>query len=115
MVAHVNCKETTGLLFKHPCKNPATTRCAQCGKPVCAEHARSFENATYCITCLRALRKTDPVRWKRFSSTYYDDPYFYWYVTDQTWDDYDESDYRLFQQGQQGYADRSYDSDWQGS
>ena len=113
----MNCKENTGLLFRHPCKNEASARCAKCGKPICPTHTRTLDNAVYCISCLKSVLKNDPSRRQRFASTYRDDPFFYWYLTDPTWDDdYDASDYGLFDQGNQNSGSGGFEnSGWEGS
>lgn len=85
MTMQERCRETAGFLFSHPCKNPATARCSQCGKPVCAEHGRApaaeagpeppggWPQALLCVGCTRRQAAADPQALARRQ----DDPLFY--------------------------------------
>ncbi len=81
------CRETAGFLFSHPCKNPATTRCSRCGKPICAEHGRmaspqadsgppqAAQTGTVCIGCARRQASEAPTAADREALR--DDPFFF--------------------------------------
>lgn len=61
----LQCADTSGFLFSHPCDRLATGQCATCGKPICIEHTRLTATGPRCVTCLREEqieRDTDPDR-----------------------------------------------------
>ena len=49
----LQCADTSGFLFTHPCDRLATGQCATCGKPICIEHTRLTAGGPRCVTCLR--------------------------------------------------------------
>lgn len=53
MSSALQCADTSGFLFSHPCDRLATGQCATCGKPICIEHTRLTETGPRCVTCLR--------------------------------------------------------------
>ena len=107
------------MLFHHPCKNPATTRCSTCQKPICVRHTKEDQARPFCVTCLREQLKDRRGRGSRAHLR--DDPYFYWYFHDSGWDNDDEpyssSDYGLFDGGPSAGAlgDGDFDGGWEGS
>jgi hypothetical protein len=53
VTAALQCGDTSGFLFSHPCDRLATGQCATCGKPICIEHTRLTAMGPRCVTCLR--------------------------------------------------------------
>ena len=108
------CKETAGVLFKHPCDAEADSACVLCRKPVCAAHRRGDGYQTRCISCLRKEVQQPSKRASRAHLR--DDPYFYWYYeADDLFDDpYGADDYALFDQDASGFAD-GVETEWEGS
>ena len=112
------CKETSGVLFSHPCKEQATGKCIRCQRPVCDRHLRTEQSRTFCVSCLRNDLRDRNARGSR--AFLRDDPYFYWYFHDDGWfdDPYHEQDYSLFDAGAGAAAlagDESFDGAWEGS
>lgn len=110
------CRETAGVLFKHPCKENAISQCARCHKPICARHTLGPSGQPTCVDCLRKELRD---RGHRGSYAYLRDaPYFYWYHSHHDWydDPYYADDYDLFDAGQHdAYAADALDGAWEGS
>jgi hypothetical protein len=53
VTAALQCGDTSGFLFSHPCDRLATGQCATCGKPICIEHTRLTATGPRCVSCLR--------------------------------------------------------------
>lgn len=49
----LQCADTSGFLFSHPCDRLATGQCGTCAKPICIEHTRLTATGPRCVTCLR--------------------------------------------------------------
>jgi hypothetical protein len=109
------CRETSGVLFKHPCRADAETTCVGCNKPICASHGRPFERGQVCVTCVRAQLKNPAMRGSYGHLR--DDPYFYWYYrpTHFLSDPYGRDDYALFDRDEPGDFGAGVDDAWQGS
>lgn len=108
----MRCQCKTGVLFDHPCRDPATTRCSACGRGTCAVHIRATAAGQRCVPCLRqALRDRQARGHFAFLR---DDPYFYWYFSGSNEDSaYDEYDYQLFDE-RGGHDDAGHEP-WEGS
>ena len=112
----MRCKETSGILFNHPCKREAAFNCFACNKPICENHMRYSEDKPHCITCMRTNLKESRTSKGRARSGYEDDPYFFYYYYGSSFDDYDDDDYSLFDDSDAGEA-YAMDDDgaWAGS
>ncbi len=73
------CQEKAGFLFAHDCPRPAVQRCAQCDKPICAEHAHPWNDQRVCTACFKATREEDAStgRFRRPHPDADADPYLY--------------------------------------
>ena len=90
------CCETQGLLFKRRCTSAATSHCSACNKPICSEHGRSANEQQLCIGCTRERIRGDASQSASLSHLR-DDPYFYWYYSNDMADPgFDDSDFALF-------------------
>lgn len=111
------CKETSGILFNHPCKDAATAKCTQCHRPVCERHVRRDAGRPECVSCLRNTMRDRNARGSR--AFLRDDPYFYWYFHDDGWfdDPYSEQDFGVFDEraGAAVLAEEGFDGAWEGS
>lgn len=114
----MRCRETSGILFNHPCEREAKYNCAQCNKPVCDRHMRYVADKPTCISCVRAGLKSDRTGRGRASGGYEDDPYFFYYYYGSSGDGgYDDGDFELFDGGDEAGAAYQMDDDgaWVGS
>jgi hypothetical protein len=59
------CTVETGLLRKHPCGQPAVSKCANCEQPLCSKHREPQTSAGkktggfLCPECARAWRESE--------------------------------------------------------
>ncbi|KFA86856.1 hypothetical protein Q664_51685 [Archangium violaceum Cb vi76] len=73
------CQERAGFLFAHDCPRPAIQRCAQCDKPICAEHGHPWNGQQACTECFKATRREEAQssKFRRAPAGADDDPYLY--------------------------------------
>ncbi len=83
----MTCQERSGFLFSHDCDLPAIASCEKCARRICSAHQRFANGRSMCISCERALGRTEEDR---------DDPYFYADTHFPGWSRWEESDYRAF-------------------
>lgn len=111
------CRESSGVLFNHPCDEEASDRCGQCSKPICARHQRKLNEQPICIGCAREHVKHRPVRDASISG-FGNDPYFFFYYDGFGFNDdpYDEADYALFEAGAADPLNEDHEeAGWEGS
>ncbi|HYO68399.1 MAG TPA: hypothetical protein VEU33_20190 [Archangium sp.] len=73
------CQEKAGFLFAHDCPRPAIQRCAQCDKPICAEHGHPWNSQQICTGCFKATRREEAgaAKFRRAPESVDSDPYLY--------------------------------------
>jgi hypothetical protein len=73
------CQEKAGFLFAHDCPRSATQRCAQCDKPICAEHGHEWNQKQICTDCFKATRREEAgaAKFRRPPEGADSDPYLY--------------------------------------
>lgn len=113
----MRCKETSGILFNHPCERESTLNCAQCNKPICERHMRYAADKPTCISCVRGGLNAERTGQGRASTGYEDDPYFFYYYYGSGSGGYDDDDFALFEGGDDVGAAYAMDDDgaWAGS
>jgi hypothetical protein len=97
----VRCKETSGILFNHPCADEATLSCVRCHKPICERHMRYHQDKPHCVGCVRQMVQEERQAGRSHAAgRYADDPYFfYYYSRPGTSDAYGADDFALFEGG----------------
>ena len=113
------CRETSGILFSHPCERQSQFNCVTCNKPICERHMRHAADKPTCISCVRSHLKASRTNEGRASSGYEHDPYFFYYYYGSAFGGgggYDDADFALFD-GDDGGAAYAMDDDgaWVGS
>jgi len=121
------CRETAGFLFSHPCRNPATTRCIRCSKPICAEHGRpaslqgesgpapSSGTDVVCIGCAR--HQASHVSTTGDRDALRGDPFFFgWALSEDasSWS-YSSADHEAFAGDDLGAEEGAWERDWDAS
>lgn len=73
------CQERAGFLFAHDCPRSATQHCAQCDKPICAEHGHPWNGQQICTDCFKATNKEQAgaAKFHRPPQGVESDPYLY--------------------------------------
>ena len=116
----MRCKETSGVLFSHPCSEEATQSCVRCNKPICERHMRYHQDKPHCVGCVRQMGQEERRAGQdQTSRRFVDDPYFfYYYSRPGASDGYSDDDFDLFD-GSDDAAALAYatedDGAWAGS
>lgn len=114
----MRCKETSGVLFAHPCSQDSTMSCTVCNKPICERHMRYKADKPACITCVRADLQQAREQGRRVAGGYERDPFFFHYYgpMGRPGSSYADDDFELFDGSDAGAA-YAMDDDgaWAGS
>jgi|GEM_PF-1923646 len=112
----MRCKETSGILFNHPCDQDATLSCNLCNKPLCERHMRYQADKPTCISCVRGHLQEQRKQGLTVAGAYERDPYFFYYYGSRSGghgESFDDSDFELFDGG--GDAGAAYAMDDEGA
>jgi len=92
------CIVRSGFLTLRDCGNPAATKCATCGRPVCSTHLSASSGFTVCLECASQKSTGEGVPesenydsdWAyRYRRHYYGRGYVPIYMGSSIYDDYD--------------------------